>query len=115
MESLKKKTTYIWMGSIVGLTVVVLAVLYFFHLQDKSNVAAGPLKAGNPNLVGYIQGDMDNPLNKPMDVTKVGQYIYVSDTNHQQIQVFDSTGKFAFKFGSKGTGDGQFLFPYGIT
>lgn len=116
MESMKKKTTYIWMGTIVGLTVVLFAALYFFHLQDKSsNVAnANSGKGGQPALSNYIQGDMDNPLAKPMDVTEYDQYLYVTDTNHQQVQVFDSKGKFAFKFGQKGTGDGQFQFPYGI-
>lgn len=116
MEGLKKKTTYIWMGTIVGLTLVLLSVIYFFHLNDKSEKAAGAsLKAGQPKLGGYILGDMSNPLDKPMDVTTVDKYIYVTDTNHQQVQAFDSTGKVAFKFGKKGSGDGEFLFPYGIT
>jgi sugar lactone lactonase YvrE len=115
MESLKKKTTYIWMGSIVGLTVVLFAVIYFFHLQDKAVNAASSFKGGTPTLSSYITGDMNNPLDKPMDVTKVNGYVYVSDTNHQQIQAFDSSGKLAFKFGKKGTGEGQFQFPYGIT
>jgi DNA-binding beta-propeller fold protein YncE len=116
MEGLKKKTTYIWMGTLVGITLVLLSVIYFFHLNDKSEKAAGPsVKAGQPKLGGYIMGDMSNPLDKPMDVTKVGNYVYVSDTNHQQIQAFDSSGKVAFKFGKKGSGDGEFLFPYGIT
>lgn len=115
MESLKKKTTYIWAGSIVGLTVVVLAVIYFFHLQDQSAKTAGAsLKDGQPALSGYIQGNMDNPLDKPMDVTKVGSDLYVTDTNHKQVQVFDESGKLAFKFGKEGTGEGQFQFPYGI-
>jgi DNA-binding beta-propeller fold protein YncE len=103
------------MGGIVGLTVVLFAVIYFFHLQGKAVNAASSLNNGKPQVSGYIQGDMNNPLDKPMDVTKVGNYIYVTDTNHQQVQVFDSSGKFAFKFGSKGTGNGQFQFPYGIT
>jgi DNA-binding beta-propeller fold protein YncE len=50
-----------------------------------------------------------------MDVAKIGQFVYVTDTNHKQIQVFDSTGTPIFKFGKQGTGQGQFQFPYGIT
>jgi sugar lactone lactonase YvrE len=115
MASLKKKTTFIWAGSIVGLTVIVLAVFYFFHLQNSEKTSGASLKGGQPVLSNYIQGSMENPLDKPMDVTTYGQNVYVSDTNHQQIQVFDSNGKLAFKFGKKGTGDGQFQFPYGIT
>src|SRR5689334_7875062 len=98
MASLKKKTTYIWAGSIVGLTVIVLAVFYFFHLQDNSVKTAGAsLKGGQPALSNYILGSMSDPLDKPMDVTEYGKNVYVSDTNHQQIQVFDSNGKLAFK------------------
>lgn len=115
MEGVKKKTTFIWMGTIVGITLVFLSVIYFFHLKDKSVHTAGNLKAGTPKLGMYFQGDMNNPLEKPMDVTKIGPYVYVSDTNHQQVQAFDSSGKVAFKFGKKGSGDGEFLFPYGIT
>lgn len=112
---MKKKTTYIWMGAIVGLTVVLFAVIYFFHLQDSAVKVAGAVKGGGtPALSHFIQGEMNNPLEKPMDVTKVGEYVYVSDTNHKQIQVFDSSGKLTLKFGKDGTGEGEFKFPYGI-
>jgi len=40
--------------------------------------------------------------------------IYVSDSNNHRIQVFDSAGNFLFKFGSLGSGDGQFGDPFGI-
>lgn len=112
---MKKKNVYIWMGTIVGLTVVLFAVIYFFHLQNDAVQVAGKFKGGKPTLSNYIQGDMNNPLDKPMDATKAGQWIYVTDTNHQQVQVFDTSGAFVFKFGKKGTGQGQFQFPYGIT
>jgi DNA-binding beta-propeller fold protein YncE len=112
---MKKKTLYIWMGSIIGLTVVFYAVLYFFHLQGGTALkAATNNEGGKPALNVYFEGDMSSPLGKPMDVAKIGGYVYVSDTNHQQIQVFDSSGKSAFKFGKKGTGKGEFQFPYGI-
>lgn len=112
---MKKKTTYIWMGTIVGLTVILFAVIYFFHLQGSAVKVASSVAGGRPTLSFYIQGDMNNPLDKPMDAAKIGQFIYVTDTNHKQIQVFDSTGTPIFKFGKQGTGKGQFQFPYGIT
>jgi DNA-binding beta-propeller fold protein YncE len=115
MASVKKKTVYIWMGTIVGLTAVLFAVIYFFHLQDKAVKVASTVKGGPPTLSYYIQGDMSSPLDKPMDVAKIGQFVYVTDTNHKQVQVFDSTGTPIFKFGKQGTGQGQFQFPYGIT
>jgi DNA-binding beta-propeller fold protein YncE len=114
MESMKKKTTYKWMSAIVALTIVLFAVIYYFHLQDKAIKVASDVKGGAPTISFYFQGDLNDPLEKPMDVTKVGQFVYVTDTNHQQVQVFDASGTFIFKFGKKGTGVGQFQFPYGI-
>jgi tripartite motif-containing protein 2/3 len=40
--------------------------------------------------------------------------IYVSDHHNHCIKVFDDSGTFLFKFGSKGRGDGQMSFPEGI-
>ena len=41
--------------------------------------------------------------------------IIVADKNNHRIQVFDRNGKFMFKFGSNGSGSGQFDQPSGIT
>ena len=41
--------------------------------------------------------------------------IVVADTNNNRIQVFDGAGKLLRKFGSKGSGHGQFKEPSGIT
>lgn len=112
---MKKKTVYIWMGTIVTLCVALFAVIYFFHLQTDAIKVAGKVKGGTPTFSNYIQGDLNNPLDKPMDVAKIGQFVYVTDTNHQQVQIFDPSGTSISKFGSKGTGKGQFQFPYGIT
>jgi DNA-binding beta-propeller fold protein YncE len=115
MGSVKKKTTYIWMGTIVALSVALFAVIYFFNLQDNAIKVASKVDAGGPpTLSYYVQGDMNDPLDKPMDVTKVGQYVYVTDTNHKQVQAFDTSGTPIFKFGKEGSDKGQFKFPYGI-
>jgi DNA-binding beta-propeller fold protein YncE len=117
MESMKKRTTYIWMGTIIVLSVALFAVIYFFHLQDDAIKVASNVKGDKnapPSLSYYIKGDVSDPLEKPMDVTKVGQYVYVSDTNHKQVQAFDTSGTPIFKFGKEGTDKGQFKFPYGI-
>ncbi len=42
-----------------------------------------------------------------------GGSIYVADTNHC-VQKFTSDGQFITKWGSKGSGDGQFTFPSGM-
>lgn len=111
---MKKKTVYIWMGTIVGLSIILFAVIYFFHLQNKAINVASAMKGGKPTLSYYLQGDVSDPLDKPMDVAKIGEFVYVTDTNHKQVQVFDSSGTPVFKFGKEGTGKGEFKFPYGI-
>ncbi|NWJ46908.1 MAG: hypothetical protein HXX08_13685 [Chloroflexi bacterium] len=37
-----------------------------------------------------------------------------SQSNNDRIQKFDGNGRFLLKWGSQGTGDGQFYFPDGI-
>jgi DNA-binding beta-propeller fold protein YncE len=41
-------------------------------------------------------------------------YVYVTDSNSNRIQKFDSSGTFVTKWGSSGSGDGLFYNPYGI-
>jgi len=40
--------------------------------------------------------------------------VYVADTYNRRIQKFVSTGQFISKWGSSGSGDGQFNYPSGI-
>ncbi|MGH9909757.1 MAG: Ig-like domain-containing protein, partial [Nitrososphaerales archaeon] len=40
--------------------------------------------------------------------------VYVPDQNNNRIQKFNSTGAFVSKFGSSGSGNGQFTFPQGV-
>ena len=40
--------------------------------------------------------------------------VYVSDTNNDRIQKFTSDGVFVTKWGTSGTGDGQFDWPWGV-
>ena len=41
-------------------------------------------------------------------------YVYVADSWNGRIQKFDSDGNFITKWGSSGTGDGEFSLPHGI-
>lgn len=112
---MKRRTAYIWMGTIVGLSVVLFAAIYFLNLGQEVDKAANNVKGGEPNFSYFIQGDFKSPLDKPMDVSKIGEYVYVTDTNNKQVQVFDTSGTPIFKFGKEGEGEGEFKFPYGIT
>lgn len=112
---MKKKTVFIWMGTVVGLTIILFTVIYFFNLDNEAKNLANSAIGGPPTFSVIIRGDMDNPLAKPMDVAKIDSNIYVSDTKNKQVQVFDQSGNHIFNFGNDGVGKGQFKFPYGIT
>jgi DNA-binding beta-propeller fold protein YncE len=40
--------------------------------------------------------------------------VYVSDLHNNRIQKFTSDGTFITKWGTEGSGDGQFAYPFGI-
>lgn len=113
---MKKTTVYIWMGAMVALSAALFAGITFFNLEPtiKPIVAAANPAGGNPEFRQAIYSDFDSPLDKPMDVAKIGQYIYVTDTNNHQVQAFDQSGNTVMKFGKEGSEKGQFSFPYGI-
>lgn len=112
---MKKKTVYIWMGTIVTLTTVVFAAIYFLGLQSQVKKTANIVDRDGPPVFNFmINGDFDKTLDKPMDVAKIGSFIYVTDTNHKQVQAFDNSGSAIFQFGKEGSGNGEFKFPYGI-
>jgi DNA-binding beta-propeller fold protein YncE len=48
----------------------------------------------------------------PLDYTR--GYVYVTDTGNDRVQKFTSDGKFIAKWGSSGSGPGQFQTPIGI-
>lgn len=80
----------------------------------KPIVAAANPTGGEPEFRQSFYGSFEAPLDKPMDVAKIGEFIYVSDTKNTQVQVFDQSGNNVNAFGEKGTEKGQFQFPYGI-
>lgn len=112
---MKKKIVYWWMSGIVVLTIAAFTAIYFFNMESVvKKVPSAVNPDGPPSFSQVIYGDFDNSLDKPMDVAKIGEFLYVSDTNNKRVQVFDSSGTPVFKFGKEGQGKGQFNFPYGI-
>ena len=62
------------------------------------------------------KGDKDGQFNYPVSLTTNKlEDIYVSDSNNNCIQKFDSNGTFIKKWGSKGNTDRKFNYPLGIT
>ncbi|MGH9920900.1 MAG: Ig-like domain repeat protein [Nitrososphaerales archaeon] len=64
---------------------------------------------------GLTFGSGDGQFNGPrgLAVDAAGN-LYVVDEGNQRIQVFTSTGTFVRAWGSSGSMDGQFAFPFGI-
>jgi hypothetical protein len=52
---------------------------------------------------------------KAVEVRKVQKLVYVADRVNCRIQKFTSEGEFITKWGSQGSGDGEFKEPFGIT
>jgi DNA-binding beta-propeller fold protein YncE len=62
------------------------------------------------------QSDTENVLGRPVGLFADNGKLYVTDVVDQNIKVFDlTTGKLLLKFGQPGSGNGQFLYPNGIT
>ena len=41
-------------------------------------------------------------------------HVYVADPGNNRVQRFDGAGNFEFAWGSKGSGNGQFVVPYAV-
>ena len=53
-------------------------------------------------------------LLRPFSCVSHKNRFFVSDSGHSCIKVFDQAGQFLYKFGSKGTKNGQFVIPSGL-
>lgn len=114
---MKKKTVYIWMGIIVSLTAAAFVAITFLNLGNEVTKMTPKINTDGPPAFSHlIYGDFDKgALDKPMDIAKIGEFLYVSDTKNKRIQVFDAGGTPIFHFGKEGDGPGEFMFPYGVS
>lgn len=114
VKGIKRNTVYKIQAIIALLSIIIFA--YLFYTNTKLNdVFPGVSTNGAPQFARLIYGGFGNDaLNKPMDVTLIGQQVYVTDTNNKRVQVFDLQGNPLYKFGAEGVQPGQFRFPYGI-
>ncbi len=91
---------------------IILSVLFSFFYQI--NVYSADIQ--NSSFLYHLETQSTSSLNLPSDVTvdKNGR-IYVVDGGNHRIAVFNPDGSFITTFGTKGSLDGQFLFPLGIS
>ena len=77
---------------------------HFIRMWGTSGSGEGEFNfsRGDGNLIGALVLDTQGN-------------VYVADNANQRIQKFDPQGQFLMEWGGKGTSDGQFLSPVGIT
>lgn len=113
---MSKKLVFILMFIILTVNTAIFSLVYANQTQALPSGLQGfsDNLNGAPRFGNHIYGDFALNLDKPMDVTRTSEFIYVSDTNNKRVQVFDLGGDPLFSFGEQGKGPGQFNFPYGI-
>ena len=115
---MSKTAVFIAMFAIIATNAIVFGVIYVNSSSGAVptiGIQTFDTSTGDVRSGGQIYGDFALNLDKPMDVTLTGQFIYVSDTNNYRIQVFSLAGEPLFAFGKQGDGPGEFRFPYGIS
>lgn len=107
----------------VGISFLLVTALFgtlFVAKTNPVNIVSNhiPFSLGTteqPRFLFAIYGSgMNGGFSKPMEVTVVGNKIYVTDTGNKRVQVFDRDGKPVKQFGTAGSKAGEFSFPYGI-
>ena len=61
------------------------------------------------------KGSGEGEFNRPAGLTVVGGEVIVCDHHNHRLQVFTSDLVFIRQFGSQGSGEGQFLYPWDVT
>lgn len=112
---IKKNTTYVILISLFFAIIGSFLIYYYIKMSWNPNKQNNDLSNGVPTFTKSIFGDLDKPLSRPMDVVKVEDKIYVTDNTNKCVQVFDEDGDPLFQFGKSGSGEGEFLSPFGIT
>ena len=95
-----------------GLVIILMILLLF---AGTTWFLAQPEVVGVDKSVRLIQGDSDDPLNKPLAVV-ADQHgnVFVADSANHRIVIYDDTGKKFRAFGGFGIGNGVFNYPSGL-
>lgn len=75
--------------------------------EEKAEVCTSNCRAG-------VHGSGNGQLNGPSDLIVVGGNVYVTDENNSRVEEFNEKGEYVQKFGSYGTGKGEFHLTGGI-
>ena len=112
----KYSTLYKTLIAILVLMAAIFAILYILNKNPIRTITTPFEESGQPQYSHMIYGGFGtDQLSKPMAVTTIGDKVFVSDNTNYRIQVFTKEGTPLSMIGEKGTGKGQFQFPYGLT
>lgn len=104
---------------LVILITLLSGLVYLYLALSKPPEVKGPVKIGGLTHLFSIYGYGPNPedqLLKPHGIAvDKDKKIYVTDTGHSRVLVFDKNGEFLFKFGKKGEKKGEMQGPLGIS
>ncbi len=112
-----KRKTFLSIALAV-LLILLMGLIYLFWVLSRPPEAKGPVKVGGLTHLFSIYGYGPKPedqFSKPHGIAvDKDKNIYVTDTEHGRILVFDKNGKFLLKFGKKGEKKGEMQGPLGI-
>jgi DNA-binding beta-propeller fold protein YncE len=63
------------------------------------------------NTAGKLLFQINHDLGRPSGLAILGDRLYVADVGRHCVAVFDLNGNFIFRFGTHGTGPGEFNYP----
>lgn len=109
---MKKTKNVIYIMIIISVAIFIF--FKFYQLNEHSRVTK-ELLGNKLSLTKIYNSNSKVSLMKPMDVTSMGNNIYVTDAATSSINVFSKSGQYKFSFGKRGTNKEEFLYPYGIT
>jgi len=116
-KNLKKSALVTW-SLVLALFLTVLFIWLYWQGRFLLGEQAMKMLKGNKTPVFLFNiglKDDQGALVQPMDVAVDGRgRIYVADTGHKKVKVFDPNGNFLFSFGKEGMGDGSFVAPVGL-
>ena len=69
---------------------------------------------GGEFLHSFGQGGDGVKLRSPFGVCVVGQYVYVASCGGHCVSVFTTEGEYVTLFGKRGSGEGDFTYPWGV-
>jgi hypothetical protein len=107
-----------WSATPTAIAVDTAGNVYILHesVYDFADVSSLVFKYDSNGrfLTRWGRGDGQYDLNPPGIAVDNAGKVYVANSDHNRIQKFGGKGKLLSKWGSWGTGDGQFVGPRGI-